>query len=77
MRIEFSRGILIVTPHEILIRLTDMPDTVLQAQQESITLFGQEANVIMANGGGVKWSIKVDNTDQLKWISEELGCEIR
>ncbi|MGO1298338.1 MAG: DUF3389 family protein [Vibrio sp.] len=77
MRVEFSKGTIIVTPHEIMVRLTDMPETILQAQQEAVTLFGQTANVIMANVGGVKWSLKLDTLEQLTLISEQLGCEIR
>ncbi|WP_342609752.1 DUF3389 domain-containing protein [Vibrio tritonius] len=76
MLIEFSQGKIIVTPHEIVVKLSSLPQCVLQAEQSAVSLFGAGANVMMANVGGVKWSLKLDSEEQIQTIAQELGCEI-
>lgn len=76
MLIEFSQGKIIVTPHEIVVRFASLPQCVLQAEQSAVSLFGSGANILMANVGGVKWSVKLDTQEQIELISQELGCEI-
>lgn len=77
MVIEFSGGKLIVTPFELVIRLQGENCVSLQAGSESIELIGQGANVVVANSGDTRWSVKLDNEAQLLTIAGEMGCDIR
>lgn len=76
MVIEFSGGKIIVTAQEIMCRINQGSVT-LQSSGDSVTLLGAGANVILANSGEVKWSIKLDNEQQLLAIGDYLGCDIR
>ncbi|MGF1696360.1 DUF3389 domain-containing protein [Vibrio kyushuensis] len=76
MVIEFSLGKIIATPHELIVRLSGEQHIVMQAQCDYITLIGKGANVLVANDSGCKWSIKLDNEQQLIQLSELLGCAI-
>ncbi|MGT0149920.1 DUF3389 family protein [Vibrio metschnikovii] len=31
---------------------------------------------MLANSGGVKWSVKLDNSEQLSELAQSLGCDI-
>lgn len=76
MVITFKGGKIIATAHEIVVRLEGEHRVTLQAQVDSIQLIGKGANVISANGSECKWSIKLDNEQQLNELSAELCCAI-
>ncbi|HGS5741573.1 TPA: DUF3389 family protein [Vibrio cholerae] len=48
----------------------------LQAQAEAITLMGKGVNVMSANGSESKWSVKLDDEEQLSAIAQTLGCDL-
>ncbi|WP_117233977.1 DUF3389 domain-containing protein [Vibrio maerlii] len=77
MVLNTSFGKIILTPYEIVIRIQGEQHVTLQAQADAIELIGQGANVVMVNGSESKWSLKLDNPEQLTVISEQLGCDIR
>ncbi len=76
MVIEFQYGKIIVTQHELVVRLEGEHRATLQATADSVQLIGGGANVVVANGSEAKWSIKLDDEQQLIQISEQLGCAI-
>ena len=49
----------------------------LQAQVDAITLIGRGANVIAANGVETKWSVKLDNQEQLEQLSQHASIAIQ
>ncbi|EGR0365846.1 DUF3389 domain-containing protein [Vibrio cholerae] len=72
MVIQFSGGKIIVTPHEVVVRLGHENRVTLEA----ITLMGKGANVMIANGSESKWSVKLDDEEQLSAIAQTLGCDL-
>ncbi|NOI13783.1 DUF3389 domain-containing protein [Vibrio hepatarius] len=76
MVIEFKSGRVIVTPHEMVIKLNGEHMVTLQAQVDAVQLIGRGANVIAANGSETKWSIKLDNAEQLSEIAQQIGCKV-
>ncbi|PJC87527.1 DUF3389 domain-containing protein [Vibrio sp. HA2012] len=76
MVVECSWGKVIVTPFELVVRLEGKHMATMQAQTDAIQLIGRGANVIAANGSECKWSVKLDNEEQLRQIAAEMGCEI-
>ncbi|WP_295890879.1 DUF3389 domain-containing protein [uncultured Vibrio sp.] len=76
MVIEIKSGKIIATAHEIIVKLNGDQHVAMQAQSDSITLIGKGANVVVANEGGCKWSVKLDNEQQLELLSSQLGCAI-
>lgn len=76
MVIDFKSGKIIVTPFELVVRLDGEHRVTLQAQSDAIQLIGNGANVISVNGSEAKWSLKLDNEQQLQQIGAELGCDI-
>ncbi|MCG9682281.1 DUF3389 domain-containing protein [Vibrio sp. Isolate23] len=77
MVIEFKSGKIIVTVHEIVVKVASEHMITLSAQIDAIQLIGRGANVIAANGSETKWSIKLDNAQQLSEISSEIGIDIQ
>lgn len=77
MLIEFKSGKIIVTPHELVVKLDGEHRVTMQAQVDAITLIGQGANVISANGSETKWSIKLDNQEQIQQIADQIGCLVQ
>ncbi|CAE6938929.1 DUF3389 domain-containing protein [Vibrio sp. B1FLJ16] len=77
MVIEFSLGKIIATQREIVIKLTGDSMVTLQAQTDAIQLLGRGANVVLSHGAECKWSLKLDNEDQLKQLSQEIGLDIQ
>lgn len=75
MVIEFLYGKIIVTPHELVVRLDGEHKVTMQAASDAVQLIGG-ANVVVVNGSESKWSIKLDNDQQLKQIAEQLGCAV-
>ncbi|MCE0495734.1 DUF3389 family protein [Vibrio salinus] len=75
MVINYSAGKIIVTPMEIVIRVSVSGGITMQAYRDTITLYG-DACVIAANSGDAKWSLTLDNQEQLCLISKETGVEI-
>ena len=76
MVIDFKGGKVIVTPFEIVVRLDGEHRVTMQAQTDAVQLIGKGANVISVNGAECKWSIKMDNEQQLRQIASEIGCDI-
>ena len=76
MVIDFKSGKVIVTPFEIVVRLDGEHRVTMQAQTDAVQLIGQGANVISVNSSECKWSIKMDNEEQLKLIASEIGCDV-
>lgn len=77
MVIEFSLGKIIATQREIVIKLSGSAMVILQAQTDSIQLLGRGANVVLSHGAECKWSIKLDNEEQLADLAREIGIDIQ
>ncbi|EPF1750695.1 DUF3389 domain-containing protein [Vibrio alginolyticus] len=77
MVIEFSLGKIIATQREIVIKLSGSAMVTLQAQTDVIQLLGRGANVVLSHGAECKWSIKLDNEEQLAELSREIGIDIQ
>lgn len=77
MVIEFSLGKIIATQREIVIKLSGASMVTLQSQTDAIQLLGRGANVVLCHGAECKWSIKLDNEEQLILISKEIGIDIQ
>ncbi|EGR0024479.1 DUF3389 domain-containing protein [Vibrio alginolyticus] len=77
MVIEFSLGKIIATQREIVIKLSGSTMVTLQAQTDAIQLLGRGANVVLSHGAECKWSIKLDNEEQLAELSREIGIDIQ
>ncbi|MFH4481241.1 DUF3389 domain-containing protein [Vibrio diabolicus] len=77
MVIEFSLGKIIATQREIVIKLSGSAMVTLQAQTDSIQLLGRGANVVLSHGAECKWSIKLDNEEQLAGLAREIGIDIQ
>ena len=77
MVIEYKSGKIIVTVHEIVVKVASEHMITLSAQIDAIQLIGRGANVIAANGSETKWSIKLDNAQQLSEIASEIGIDIQ
>ena len=75
MKVTFSEGDIIVNPHEMVVRLNNTSRVTMQAETDALTLIGG-VNVISAVGSGMKWSIKLDNAEQLEILAQELGIAI-
>lgn len=77
MVLEFSSGKIIVTPFELVVKISDKHMITMQANAEAVVLIGNGANVVTANSGDMKWSIKLDSEEQIQQIAQQLGCEVR
>ena len=77
MVIEFSLGKIIATQREIVIKLSGSAMVTLQAQTDAIQLLGRGANVVLSHGAECKWSIKLDNEEQLADLAREIGIDIQ
>ncbi len=77
MVIEFSLGKIIATQREVVIKLTGTSMITLQAQTDAIQLLGRGANVVLSHGAECKWSMKLDDEDQLKQLAQEIGVDIQ
>ncbi len=73
MIIEFSRGRLVVTSHQILVKLSQQ--VTLQAHSDAVRLF-RGNNVIAAQGGDCVWSLPLDNEQQLISLADALAIAI-
>ncbi|MEZ9822191.1 DUF3389 domain-containing protein [Shewanella sp. 10N.286.45.A1] len=70
MIIEFSNGKIVLTPFEVQVRLNNHCH--LYAMVEDIK-FLQDALMMIADAGAVRWNLKLDNEQQLQQIRAELG----
>ncbi|WOT03811.1 DUF3389 family protein [Shewanella youngdeokensis] len=70
MVIEISSGKIILSPFEVQVRLNNHCQ--LFAMVEDIK-FHPDALMMVADAGAVRWSLKLDDSDQLKSIKAELG----
>lgn len=77
MVVEFSGGKIIVTQFELVVRLAGEHHVTMQAQTDAVSLLGRGANVIAVNGAESKWSIKLDNPEQLQAIADQLCIAIQ
>ncbi|ELE6600463.1 TPA: DUF3389 domain-containing protein [Vibrio alginolyticus] len=77
MVIEFSLGKIIATQREIVIKLSGSAMVTLQAQTDAIQMLGRGANVVLSHGAECRWSIKLDNEEQLAELSREIGIDIQ
>lgn len=75
MKMSFSEGDIIANQHELVVRLNNKSKTMLQAEVDAITLIGG-VNVISAVGSGLKWSVLLDDEQQLQHLSQEIGIAI-
>ncbi|MGL5335574.1 MAG: DUF3389 family protein [Enterovibrio sp.] len=73
MVLDFSQGKIIVTQHELQVRLFEA-QIVLQASAADISL-KQQPPMLIANGGGVRWSLVLDSGSQLHAIQSVLGLD--
>ncbi|WP_028117949.1 DUF3389 domain-containing protein [Ferrimonas senticii] len=76
MKLSFSQGTLIANPNELMVRLDGPARITFQAGADNIQLIGI-ANVITGFGGGVSWSLQLDNDEQLIALAQELGLAIK
>ncbi|GAA5194117.1 DUF3389 domain-containing protein [Ferrimonas gelatinilytica] len=76
MKLTFSQGTLIANPNELMVRLEGPARITFQAAADCIQLVGI-ANVVTGFGGGVSWSIRLDNEEQLTELAEQLGVDIK
>ncbi len=76
MTLDFSAGKIVITAHEVLVRLYGDHRVTLQASIDDLQLIGRGANVLSANVGGTQWSIKLDTEEQITEISTQCGLEI-
>ncbi|WP_299012954.1 DUF3389 domain-containing protein [uncultured Photobacterium sp.] len=76
MNLTFSEGRIIANQHELVIRLNGSARVTLQALVDDVNLIGG-ANVITAMGSGVNWSVRLDNEEQLREVSEVIGIAIQ
>ena len=68
MIIVFSQGKIIVTPDEVQIRLGQ---ATLYGMAEDIK-FKMDVQIMYADAGAVRWSIKLDSAEQLLQIKDTL-----
>ena len=71
MVIDFSQGKIILTPFEVQIKLSSSGSG-MYAMAEDLK-FIDEALMISADAGSVKWSLRLDSIEQLTMIRGELG----
>lgn len=77
MVIDFEGGKIIVTAHEVVVKIIGTHMITLQATVDALQLIGRGANVISANGAETKWSIKLDNPQQLELIAQQTSLPIQ
>lgn len=70
MIVELSCGKMVLSPFEVQVRLSNQCQ--LFAMVEDIK-FHQDALMMVADAGAVRWSLKLDNHEQLQTIKTELG----
>ncbi|MCL1048060.1 DUF3389 domain-containing protein [Shewanella abyssi] len=70
MIIELSSGKMVLSPFEVQVRLNNQCQ--LYAMVEDIK-FHQDALMMVADAGAVRWSLKLDSNEQLQTIKTELG----
>ncbi|MCK8045548.1 MULTISPECIES: DUF3389 family protein [Shewanella] len=70
MIIQFSAGKLILSPFELQARLDN--GCQLYAMVDDIK-FHDDALMIVADAGAVRWNIKLDSNEQLQDVKQELG----
>ncbi|GIU07525.1 MULTISPECIES: DUF3389 family protein [unclassified Shewanella] len=70
MIVQFSVGKLIISPFEVQVRLEN--GCQLYAMVDDIK-FHQDALMLVADAGAVRWNLKLDSIEQLQDIKQELG----
>ena len=75
MVIDIPGGKLIVTAHDVMVKLQQNRIT-LQAQTDDISILAG-ANMLIANGGSVSWSISLGSEETARDVSEVSGVAIK
>ncbi|MCL1145856.1 DUF3389 family protein [Shewanella sp. 10N.261.52.F9] len=70
MIIAFSAGKIILTPFEVQVRLDN--GCQLYAMVDDVKCH-DDALMLVADAGAVRWNIKLDTSEQLQEIKQELG----
>ncbi|MGS0680750.1 DUF3389 family protein [Shewanella sp. 125m-7] len=70
MIIHFANGKIVLSPFEVQVRLDN--GCQLYAMVDDIK-FHQDALMLVADAGAVRWNIKLDSSEQLAQIMLELG----
>ncbi|QQX82146.1 DUF3389 family protein [Shewanella sp. KX20019] len=70
MVIELSNGKMVLSPFEVQVKLNNQCQ--LYGMVEDIK-FHQDALMMVADAGAVRWSLKLDSNEQLQTIKTELG----
>ncbi|QLE85328.1 MULTISPECIES: DUF3389 family protein [Shewanella] len=73
MIVEFSQGKIITSAFEIQIRLT-AANTTLFAMAEDVKAI-DDARLLLADAGAVRWSIALDNLEQLNQVKQALAID--
>ena len=76
MLIIFSQGKIIANNREVLVKLTGNASVTLQAQVDELQLIGGP-NIMSAVGGGINWSVRLDDSEQLQQLATEIGIAIK
>ncbi|MCE9678564.1 DUF3389 domain-containing protein [Shewanella sp. AS1] len=71
MVIDFSTGKLILSVNDIHVKLNQSTVS-LYAMAEDLKVF-QDALMLVADAGAVCWSIKLDDSQQLEQVINQLG----
>lgn len=74
MVIEFSGGRLIVSPQEVLVKLSPSGAS-LYAMADDVRLL-RAGNIIVADAGAVRWHLTLDEPEQLTEVADCLGVAI-
>ncbi|NKF51603.1 DUF3389 family protein [Shewanella sp. WXL01] len=73
MIISFSQGRLIVTAQEVQCRIVKS-NLVMAASVDDLTIYRQ-GRVIVADAGTVRWSVSLDDDEQLQQVLAETGLD--
>jgi hypothetical protein len=76
MVITFQYGKIIANCNELVVKLSGDAHVTMQAAADTVELIGQGSNVIAVNGGGVRWSVKLDSIEQIQTLADLLGCDV-
>ncbi|RQW64479.1 DUF3389 family protein [Vibrio viridaestus] len=76
MVLTLSGGKIIITNHELVIKIDSPIKLTMQAQNEAITLY-KDALVIVAHSSDTSWSFKLETINQLHLIAQEISAEVK
>lgn len=73
MVVTFSQGKIIISMHEIQVKFNDRGLS-LYALAEDIKVL-RDALMLVADGGAVRWALKLDSIEQIDEVVAELGID--